>query len=184
MTTTPTNSTVSAEQAIADVHAICDGLADVHTEKVPAMHRLFAFIAQHSTEPVAAGWRLLDVGERMRDGDEFWREGEDSDWMPTHTRWGIGAIVQDDDPPIRRRFAVQGQSGAKVSRYPWKDAPEWAKLAATNADGQRLWYGGPEVYQRETYWDYYGRASRMPDLGKPCPDWRDSLEQRPTGETK
>jgi hypothetical protein len=61
MTTTPTNSTVSAEQAIADVHAICDGLADVHTEKVPAMHRLFAFIAQHSTEPSPATCRVATV---------------------------------------------------------------------------------------------------------------------------
>jgi hypothetical protein len=191
MTTTPTKSTVSAEQARERVQAWLDltrdddpkddiivksargGSADMELRKSD----LRALIAQHSTEPVAAG---------CDDEPAAWMDEAGERVILARTRFNASlgpdtARAAYTIPLYRRRFAAQGQSGAKVSRYPWKDAPEWANLAATNADGQRLWYGGPEVYQRETYWDYYGRASRMPDLGEPCPDWRDSLEQRPTG---
>lgn len=74
------------------------------------------------------------------------------------------------------RFLLQ-HPDAPPSRYPWDTAPEWAMWAATNENGERLWYLS-EPYRRDTCWDYYGQARRMEDTG-PDPDWRNSLEARP-----
>ena len=58
----------------------------------------------------------------------------------------------------------------------WKDAPEWAKYFAMDADGSGYWYERKPV-RFDSSW--------LPDdfrfaIAGNFTDWRQSLEQRPT----
>jgi uncharacterized protein YoxC len=67
------------------------------------------------------------------------------------------------------------------SRYDWSKAPEWAKWRATDENGLCHWYENKPIA--------YGHCWRSKDIlqlsyyGEPCPDWRNTLEQRPLPES-
>lgn len=62
----------------------------------------------------------------------------------------------------------------------WSDAPEWAKWLAMDANGEWWWFQRQPVTASE--W----RMERSPDgqlseaTPQPDPNWRDTLEPRPT----
>ena len=61
----------------------------------------------------------------------------------------------------------------KESRYPWHEAPEWARYAATDEDGKRWWYE-EEPYLEDFDWvESEGNVSEIEN------DWENSLEERP-----
>ena len=67
------------------------------------------------------------------------------------------------------------------TRYDWSKAPEWAKYAATDQNGDMFWYdepirmvGGVDVF------DFDGRAARFGNNGF-TEDWANSAEARPNG---
>lgn len=60
----------------------------------------------------------------------------------------------------------------------WKDAPEWAKWLAMDANGQWYWYEGPtEPFRDENRWDCNDGIGQR--VGEPTPDWTKTLEARP-----
>lgn len=72
----------------------------------------------------------------------------------------------------------------RKSRYDWsrKDIPTWVKYWATDADGQESWF--EYLPKKATVcWLYPGdgrvRCAKTASIY--CPDWRDSLEERPEG---
>lgn len=105
MTTTPTKSTVSAEQAREAVERIEHALTSSADDASEHVATLDSFIAQHSAEPVAAGWRLLEAGEVIREGDEAYdHEGR---WIVVGPQFGDERVLHG---LYRRRFAAQGQT--------------------------------------------------------------------------
>lgn len=60
----------------------------------------------------------------------------------------------------------------------WSEAPEWAKFAAMDADGDRYWYAmQPKIaHPADDYWANIGRYAKAGHTPKP---WQDSLEARP-----
>lgn len=76
----------------------------------------------------------------------------------------------------------------RPTRYDWSKAPEWAMWAATDEDGEVFFYRNkPEIYSEDQHvwaynWPDDAKWLSHVQIGhhdKPCPDWRDSLEQRP-----
>jgi hypothetical protein len=58
--------------------------------------------------------------------------------------------------------------------YPWEFAPDWAKFAATDRDGQKFWYESRPFYNLD-----HGRF--FPSSGRvaPVPVEMSSLRSRP-----
>lgn len=137
MTTTPTNSTVSAEQAR---EALSEALTEI----------------------------LLARGD------------DENTTMPEFRDLVLRRYDELIAQHIRRRFAAQGQSGAKVSRYPWKDAPWWAEFATTDSSGRSVWHQQmPTLFGSE--WYSGGNMVQIEMNRLSGSTYKTSLEQRPTG---
>jgi hypothetical protein len=68
---------------------------------------------------------------------------------------------------------------AREARYPWKDAPDWAMYAATDECGGAYWFESEPTAGVLACWAG-GKFKRIMSIR---PDWRDSLEARPTANT-
>ena len=70
---------------------------------------------------------------------------------------------------------------ANETKYPWKDAPEWANYAATDSDGDKCWFEfEPTLAIHTGVWrnDQEGRMVMFDDAD----DWKKSLEKRPAND--
>lgn len=84
--------------------------------------------------------------------------------------------------PQEQSATDAGESG----KPPWKDAPEWAQWLAQNADGDWYWYADkPRIFVTTSRWASSRRWkhgwSDIAGIGKPDPNWRATIEQRPAG---
>lgn len=63
-------------------------------------------------------------------------------------------------------------------RYPWHEAPEWAKYAATDRDGQMWWFEErPKLHGAE--WAHGFDNCRVEQINLECPEFAETLETRP-----
>ena len=68
----------------------------------------------------------------------------------------------------------------KKSRYPWKDAPEWATCAAVDSDTYGIWYADERPEPNDRQWISGGRVARIGfGMLRDGEDWRTTLEMRP-----
>jgi hypothetical protein len=73
---------------------------------------------------------------------------------------------------------------ANETKYPWKDAPEWAQWAAKNTNGRSLWF----EFKPEFIWVFWidncdGMESLLSNGQRITPNEAElSLEKRPTNE--
>ncbi len=72
-----------------------------------------------------------------------------------------------------------------MSRYPWDEAPAWARYAATDEDGWRWWFGALPDPGRAGMWRLDPFEGQKVGVGARettfCVNWRGSLEARPMG---
>jgi len=62
--------------------------------------------------------------------------------------------------------------------YPWHKAPEWAKFAATDMDGQMWWFEKrPKIHGAE--WALGDDNCRAEQINLECPEFAITLESRP-----
>ncbi len=65
-----------------------------------------------------------------------------------------------------------------MNPYPWPQAPAWARMAATDANGFAFWYDTvPEL--RATHWFARGRSERMDIDFASSDQWKQSCMSRP-----
>jgi hypothetical protein len=65
-----------------------------------------------------------------------------------------------------------------VDLYPWHKAPEWAKYAATDRDGQMWWFEKrPKIHGAE--WAHGFDNCRVERINLECPEFAETLESRP-----
>ncbi len=72
-------------------------------------------------------------------------------------------------------------------KYPWDNAPVWAKWASTDKDGRECWFSHKPLCLPE--WQAWMRDDAVPGCGKfsdiegsvrkPCRDWSNSLQAKP-----
>ena len=79
---------------------------------------------------------------------------------------------------------MTAEKESKASRYPWAEAPEWAEYAATDRDGEAVWYERqPRLNQKIGWWHVsYGGRQQSVSSEWPVPgveDYKTSLEARP-----
>lgn len=116
---------------IERLYAECDRLraelSDTEEENAALTDELVALRAQRG-EAVAGGdgWRLLNVGEEIREGDEKWCDAAPANhhWLPLASV-DRDEAVHEHDNPIRRRFTIPAAGGAQPS----EDAVERAAKA-------------------------------------------------------
>ena len=92
------------------------------------------------------------------------------------------AAVYHADESIAELARTQPAKGeVAATRYPWGSAPEWAMWAATDADGGAWWYDTPPDPEDDC-WSVTGvrNGKCFVECGTRCPDWKASLEARPT----
>ena len=78
---------------------------------------------------------------------------------------------------LRDAAAALRAGVSKPTRYPWDQAPDWARWAATDCTGDASWFADRPFqskigfYSRTAWTDINGHFDRS--------DWRNSLEKRP-----
>ena len=68
---------------------------------------------------------------------------------------------------------------------PWKDAPEWAKWAAMDADGSWYWYDKQPHCDNANFgfeWVLHKHGIRCEPINTMYPEWSTSLTPRPSDE--
>jgi hypothetical protein len=129
--------------------------------------------------------------ERVRAWLDLVRDDDPRDDVIIKTaRNGVECVLTKSD--LRAALAQHpDEPSPAASRYPWHEAPDWAMWAATDGDGEALWYelppqacDGEEGYDiKDGYWDDFsgGHDDALIRVGDGfCPHWRDTLERRPT----
>lgn len=75
---------------------------------------------------------------------------------------------------LEKHSAEQNKQWA--DSYPWHKAPEWAKFAATDSDGQRWWFEKrPKIHDKE--WSHLD--GKVEQIDAHCPGFAYTLESRP-----
>lgn len=81
---------------------------------------------------------------------------------------------------------VQDQGGEAICKPSWDDAPEWAQWLAQDEDGPHYWFETEPHTTTDRHGRYWqaerGRVQRI-SKENPNPNWRDTLEQRPTQDS-
>lgn len=106
-------SLVQAAQAVADdvCSWLCPSVKKTGTEwtHVEKCVNLRAAIAQSLAVPAPEGWRLLEAGEYVIEGDEVYNPEEQA-WLLLD--YSVGEVMYEDDWPVRRRLpAAARQEG-------------------------------------------------------------------------
>lgn len=88
----------------------------------------------------------------------------------------VDSILREIDmqTPAEPEKRATGDSGPS-----WDDAPEWAQWLAQDCDGEWFWYGGKPQCDDEI-WFGGGNACDFAVTGEKNPNWRNTLQQRPT----
>lgn len=87
----------------------------------------------------------------------------------------LEAMRKEDSEPERQPAA----SGDKPS---WNDAPEWAQWVAQDADGEWFWYEEKPGLASCTWYENDGEDVVFALKGNENPNWRETLEQRPSND--
>lgn len=69
----------------------------------------------------------------------------------------------------------------KTTRYPWADAPHWARSAATHLTGEAFWYGDPIAEPPSKAYPngcWFFKTEKIEGQFDPT-DWQNSLEINP-----
>ena len=70
---------------------------------------------------------------------------------------------------------MKDESKTPEIKYPWHEAPEWAKYAATDENGERYWFESHPERERRKWDSIGGRVELIGDgIG-----WKESLQERP-----
>jgi hypothetical protein len=120
--------------------------------------------------------------ERLYAENEVMRAELEAKWDDADK---LAAVEAERDELRAKLSAPAGAASAEASRYPWKDAPEWAMWAATCSNGRAFWYSHKPYLAQGVpdRWEWDSRAAHIEGIpALPFPDWRDSLEPRPAAD--
>ena len=88
------------------------------------------------------------------------------------------------EAPDWAKYAATMPRGAIwwIPVYPWHEAPDWAKYAATMPSGATWWTAMPPSPLRSQAhkWLSDGRSQKISDGTGRCRDWHASVQPRPT----
>lgn len=99
----------------------------------------------------------------------------------------IRFYAQAEVERLEKLSAVVEEPSHIISDVPsWDDAPEWANWLAQDSNGWWYWFE-IEPYQEEACWNFggdeeYDRIRAIDAI--PNPNWRNTLQSRPTSQTK
>lgn len=104
--------------------------------------------------------------------------------LPLYAR-DIETLLAASPPSVQDQPASSASPGQGRGKPSWDDAPEWAQWLAQNESGTWLWFRREPYIAFDESWDCnpdpeYNRAWQVAEHGRPNPNWRDTLEQRPS----
>ena len=73
----------------------------------------------------------------------------------------------------------QGYINPVKTRYPWRDAPDWAMWGATDLSGDFCWYEDEPQHGCTEWLKLSGEHKLIKSNAPACLDWKETLEARP-----
>jgi hypothetical protein len=133
------------------------------------------------------------VWDRAPEWARFWARDPDGaawfyelkpEWDETYQEWGVAGGMAGHDRSLEHSLASLSERPAGVEPEPvpeidWSQAPDWARFAAMDEDGEWYWYGlKPRTCEDADCWFGGGRLDYYKETG--CwVGWRSSLVERP-----